>query len=147
MKPISHVILSTIITAGFAQISPSPAANVICFLSGILIDLDHHIDYYLNTGKNPLHYRQLKHYYDHEKIEKIRIFFHGYEILVLLWFAVIGWRLSWEWCGLAVGMSTHFIADVLCNPLKPIGYSLIYRISKGFRYDQIFTQEQLQRFK
>lgn len=106
----------------------------ISFVSGILIDLDHIIDYYKNNGftLNP------GVVYDaclDIKFDTLYIIFHSYEIVIVLWIAIACLSLSNAWKAAAIGITQHVIFDNLTNPMRKMGYFFTYRAMKGFRKD------------
>ena len=140
MKPVQHVILSTGVSVLFWLWLKSLPATIVCFLSGIFIDIDHHLEYWFVKKKFPWNYRELEKYCCEEFLERIYLIFHAYEWLVLLWAAIYIFDLDVVWVGLGVGLTTHLIADVLCNPIQPLGYSIIFRASRGFCGRRILTE-------
>lgn len=115
-------------------------ATVVCFFSGILIELDHHLDYWIVRGHIPWRYAQLKEHCFESRIEKVYVFFHSWEQQIFLWTLIGVFHLGWVWIGLVLGMTTHMIADAIANPFRPLGYALLYRCYHQFDANRIFKE-------
>jgi len=145
MKPTHHVIISGGVTLIFALWVKSTGALAACFLSGIFIDLDHHLDYYLARKELPLSYRKLVDFLKSERQSKLYLFLHAYELLFLLWFCIFTFSLGTIWVGMAVGFTTHIICDEIFNPLKPLSYFIIYRIKHNFSRKALYKRRYFDR--
>ncbi len=140
MRARNHVILSTGISLGFQAIVHSWPATFVCFLSGVLIDLDHYIEYYFHRGKLPDNYKELFNFCVPYKEKKIYLIFHAYEYLFILWLLIFFFHLNSMWLGLAIGLTAHLISDQIANPIVPLGYLLTYRIQSQFESFKIIKQ-------
>ena len=140
MSPVSHAVISAVTSVAFGYMTKSCPGAWVCFLSGIFIDLDHHLDYYLNKKELPLNYKKLLSFCEKEKAGKPYLILHSYELLLLLGFWIYYLHLGPLWGGLAVGITVHMIADQFCNPVRPLGYFLIYRIRHGFSREKLLTE-------
>ena len=132
MMPVYHVIASTAISAGLFGWLKSWPATIACFLSGIFIDLDHHVDYFLSEKRMPKSFRELVEFCEKNPTGKLYLIFHFYELLAFLWAGIYFLRLGDVWVGMAVGLTTHMIFDQITNPLKPLAYFMFYRIKHQF---------------
>ncbi len=103
-----------------------------CFLSGILIDLDHHLDYIIIRKKIPFRYKSLLEFCHVDHTHPIYLLLHSYELLLLLWVSVFLFDLGVIWMGAAVGFTAHIFCDEFANPIKPMAYFLIYRAKNRF---------------
>jgi hypothetical protein len=96
---------------------------------GILIDIDHFIDYFLYAGLK----FNLKKFalIDFLKSGRIYIFFHSWELIVLIYLG--GFLLGWGKYSLALslGMLGHLLVDSIFQKAF-LPYSLIYRIQHKF---------------
>lgn len=118
------------------------------FVGGVLIDLDHLIDYFLAFGaKFRLEYF-LKGYQFLES-DKIYIFFHGWEYIILL--AVAGWlaksnvKIKATVFVLALGIFFHLSIDAFTNEGAQIKtYSISYRAKNNFDLKAMVTSEHYQ---
>ena len=134
MKPTHHVIISTGVSAVFWWWFKSVPATAVCFLSGIFIDIDHHLDYWLIKGKFPWRYRDLHKFFIEQENRggPMYLVLHAWEWLIALWLAIFILRLDVVWVGFAIGLTAHMMADLICNPLKPFGYFITYRWRRAF---------------
>jgi len=141
MTPKQHTIASAVTTAVFASFSHSWIANTACFLSGILIDVDHVLDYMLYKKSFPWKYRSLTEFCDSKKQGRLYLIFHSYELLLL--FIGLGALLGFPllWLGVFVGVSVHLILDEIYNPLRPLAYFFIFRLKHDFKREYLFTPE------
>ncbi len=106
--------------------------------AGILIDGDHYIDYARERGIsfNP------KKVYDGCKngfkdFKKIVLFLHSYELAMLLWLAILMFKLDVAWvCG-AIGFSLHLFVDQITNPTRPLSYFILFRIANNFEANKV----------
>jgi len=140
MRPIHHIMISGVVTSVLAFWVRSFEALAACFLSGIFIDLDHHLDYLIEKRKIPLSYRKLWIFCHEEHGAKMYLFFHSYELHALLWISIFAFSLGEVWLGLAVGISTHMICDEIVNPIRPLAYFLIFRAKHGFSRAKLLKQ-------
>jgi len=142
MKPKQHIIASGIISYMVYMVTNSPLSALASFLAGVLIDLDHLIDYYLNYG---LTYKIKEIYKAIEELQlpKVYVFLHSYEVLVVLWGLIFLVPLNHVYFAIAIGMTQHMFFDQLCNPLKPKAYFLIYRIANGFEREHFIEDSKL----
>jgi hypothetical protein len=139
MKPRHHAIISGGLAAGLFWWLHSWGAALACFVSGIFIDVDHHLDYFLNRKKVPLDYQELHDYCINDRAGKIYIIFHSYELMVIFGFGIYHFQLNAVWLGAVLGVTIHIICDQLANPLKPTAYFWIYRQYFGFQRKHLFT--------
>lgn len=115
---------------------------------GVLIDLDHLVDYFLAFGgrfRVPYFLRG----YQFLKSDKIYILFHGWEYGILLAIAlsiVGGGSASWVFLfTLGLGGLFHLVVDTHVNHGMSLkAYSLFYRLAKGFDVVKIVTREHYQ---
>ncbi len=136
MLPLGHVIASGFISALVWIYFKSFGCAAASFLSGILIDLDHLIDYYANHGFT----LRVKTMYDtcrNIRFNKLYIILHSYELIVLLWILIYLLSLPNIWKAIAIGLTQHLILDQLTNPIRRPGYFIVYRIAHGFSKESI----------
>ena len=145
MTPANHVIASAATGAVFAALTQSLEGTLACFLSGILIDIDHHFDLWIYKKKLLFHIKHIYDFCDKEKEGKIYLIFHSYELLAVLWMCIIFFHLNWIWRGIAVGFSVHLLLDQVGNAVKPGTYFLWYRIKNHFRKESVFPPEHYRR--
>ena len=127
MKPPGHAAVSLGIGAILFGITRSPYSLVAAFATGVMIDLDHLVEYYLwfVKGNN----------------SRIFFFVHSYELLVPVFLA--GYLSGWDpvVIGVSFGFLGHLITDQLVNPVVPLGYFFTYRAVKKFRRSEIINAE------
>ncbi len=141
MKASYHVAVSAGVSLGFQAIFQSWPATLGCFLSGVLIDLDHYLEYYIFKKSFPYKYKHLLRFCYYGKDSKIYLIFHGYEYLMILWIVISFFHLSLLPIGIAVGLTVHIFFDQFTNPVKPLFYFLTFRIYHHFEKTKILTKE------
>ena len=141
MRPTNHIIISGGVSAVFAIWAKSWGAVFACFLSGIFIDLDHHLDYYLAKKKIPFSYKKLIDFLKNDHESKIHLFLHSYEFLFLFWLSIFFFDLNNIWLGIAIGFTTHILCDEIANPLKPLAYFLTFRAKNGFNRESFYKRK------
>ena len=138
MLPSRHIMLSLplgVVVGFFAQ---SVLAGLLCFFSGVLIDVDHLIEHVIHFGLKNL---KLKEFYqtcakltkreEEGGVKKLYLFLHAGEIAILLWVGFVLFRNIYL-LSLALGYTGHLILDAANNALKPWAYFLTLRIKNGF---------------
>jgi hypothetical protein len=131
MKPKYHVAVSTLISGILHMVFKSWALTIASLFSGILVDLDHVIDYVINHSFH-LDIKKFFHSFYGGKYKKLTLIFHGWEwLLVLLW---ASWASEWNhWIiGFMIGIAQHLIIDRLYNISTFLSYSLLWRWKNKF---------------
>jgi hypothetical protein len=141
MKPSHHVIASTVISAGVQATMHSWPATTACFLSGIFIDIDHHLEYWFILKKFPFKYQDLMTFCWDRKVSKVYLIFHAYEYFIILWLSILLFGLGKIWIGLGIGLTTHMAFDQFTNPNRPLFYFLTYRILNNFDKSKILIEK------
>ncbi|MEP7162799.1 MAG: hypothetical protein ABI747_03480 [Candidatus Moraniibacteriota bacterium] len=118
---------------------------VAAFFGGVLIDLDHFIDYFMAFGIrfNLKAFIEGHHFL---KNDKIYVLFHGWEYTILLaggaWFFRTDTGLQAAFFALSLGMLLHLLVDVIVNHGMTIrGYSAFYRAKHDYAMEKIVTPE------
>lgn len=142
MSPVAHVIASGAISVFVWWHLKSAACAVTSFAAGVLIDLDHLIDYYANF-RFTLSIRKIYLRCLGMRLKRLYVLLHSYELVIALWAAIYAFRLSDIWKGIAIGFTQHLLFDQITNPLNTFGYFLTYRIVKGFRKEHILHKDVL----
>lgn len=145
MKARYHVVASAGISLGLQAAMHSWPATLGCFLSGVLMDLDHYLEYWLIRGKFPHKYKELVEFCLFSRDKKVYLFFHGYEFLFLFWLLFYFFPLNTVWLGVALGLTAHIIFDQLTNPIKPLFYFLTYRIKHRFEKTRVLSNMYFER--
>ena len=142
MKPGHHAAVSIVISGILYSIFKSWGLAVASLISGILVDFDHIIDYWIEYGLR-LDFKQFFNYFDEKNFgnrKKLFFVFHGWEWLIVMLAAA--WLTGWNlWVtGLLIGFGQHMALDELYNSsnyrIRPYvrGYSLLWRWKNGFEF-------------
>lgn len=139
MLPSRHVIASFSLGALVYLFTRSLAAAALCLFSGVLVDIDHFLDYIINSGLKGFNLREmywtcikLPHQKEASKIKKVFLIFHAWEITILLWLAYFFSRNIYV-MAMAIGYTGHLVLDTAARAFHPIAYSLFYRIKRNFK--------------
>lgn len=139
MLPSRHIVVSLSLGAVVWAFTESLLAGVLCFLSGVLVDVDHLIEYVFHCGWKGFNlkeiYRTCKGMAEREGkggFEKIYLLFHAVEIAVLLWIAFAFIKNIYLF-SFALGYTVHLSMDAAVNTLKPRAYFVSFRIKNGFK--------------
>ncbi len=143
MSPTAHVIASAATSVAFYGVTRSIPGTIMCFLSGIFIDIDHLFDLWWHKKRLTFSYKELLYYCELSPDGKLMLAFHSYELFVLLWALVILGKWGLFWWGLMVGATVHIILDQIYNPVRPSTYFFIYRWKNGFSKECFFPPGQL----
>lgn len=139
-----HVFLALL--AGFIvwRIWKKPLISFFfALVSGVAVDFDHFIDYFLAFGWN-FRLDYFKEGYQFLKSDKLYIFAHGWEyaiILVILVFLTRNYAWKSLCLGLALGLFFHLSADVLIDQMPIISYSILYRAKNNFALEKLVYPE------
>ncbi len=136
MKASRHAALSVPVSAAVFALSRSIPAAIAVMLGGVLIDLDHVIDYVREYGFRI----DVAHFFEtfyHTRYRRIVLLFHAWELMIAL--ALIAWATGWNpWLwGLTIGASTHLALDQTFNYTRPGTYFFVWRLAKRFQRDKI----------
>ncbi len=127
MKPPGHALVSLPIGAVVWAATKSPYSMLAAFLTGVMLDLDHLVEYYwwFVRGDNT----------------RVFYFFHSYELVVPA--ALAGYFSGWDplVVGASAGFLGHLAADQIVNPMRPLAYFFTYRAIVGFRRLEIVNAE------
>jgi hypothetical protein len=134
-----HAAMSTVISAGVYYLSGSWGLATVSFLSGILMDLDHVIDYVLHHGTR-FNIKDFFRFFMEERYTRLTLIFHGWEWLIILF--ILSWLTGWDILvtGVFIGFSQHLILDKLYNISRFSSYSFFYRLSVGFDPEFIYLK-------
>lgn len=117
----------------FLRSAPAAAAS---FFSGILIDVDHFIDFYANH-RFTLSLKEIYRACSDTDFKKLYLLCHSYEIVLVLWVLIALFSLGAIWKGIAIGLTQHLLLDQVTNPMTVPGYFLIYRIVNKFKKEAV----------
>lgn len=150
MSPAKHAAVSAVTGLTFFYLTKSAPGALVCFLSGVLIDLDHLLDFYLGRKKICRKFSEMEDFCLNEEGGKLYLILHSYELMIALWLMGIVFYLPLVWFGLAVGMSVHLLFDQFTNPTYPFAYFWFVRCRFGFTRKIFFYQQfmaELERIK
>lgn len=105
---------------------------------GFLVDVDHVIDYIREEGKFNFRDLFVKSY--RGDFRKLYVIFHGWEYILLAWAGAVIAGAPAFGVVFTVSYLVHMIPDQLMNNVKPLGYSIIYRWSKGWVMSEFFNE-------
>ena len=145
MRASYHIAISAGISLGLQATWHSGAATLGCFLSGIFIDIDHYLEYYIFRKQFPFRYKDLVKYCDYNQERKLYLFFHAYEYLFVLGLLICFFHFSKAWLGVTIGLTTHLVLDQWANPIKPLFYFLTFRAKNRFEKTKILSEKYFQR--
>ena len=139
MKTSVHVSTSAILAAAIFTYSRSVPEAASCLVSGVLIDLDHVVDFHLFSGER-FSLTNFFSWCNESRWQRLTVIFHSYEFLGILC-AVAYYMDSAVLRGIVWGAGLHLLLDQLGNlrifRLSPWFYLLGYRIVMGFRRDKL----------
>jgi len=132
-----HLALSSAASAAIYIATGDAAAAAAFSVMGVLIDLDHLIDYFRETGFN-VEVKRFLAYFEDQRPRHLWLLLHGFEWMPL---TLAGCLLldppAWAWAGVA-GWFLHLLLDHRHNQLHPLTYWLVYRARLGFRAGPLF---------
>lgn len=141
MRPVPHVIISLGISAFIYYWFQSLIAALVCFFTGVLLDIDHIPEYLALKGKE----KSIKDFYYSRLADgqpKVYLILHSYELIFLLWLVIAIFHLGLFWVAAALSVTSHLVLDQLFNPIhRPYTYFLIYRAIKKFDSQELFIIE------
>ena len=137
MSPGGHLITTTLTCAGVYALTGSAALVAGVIAGGFLIDVDHVLDYVVVEGQRDLRPSAFLRYYSEQRMRRVALVLHSYELLALL--VALAWVTNWVplW-GYVLGVTLHLPLDIFFNGrmlsrnLVPF-YSIAYRWRLGFR--------------
>ena len=136
MKPSIHVIVSLTLSALFWFFTKSLYASFACFISGVLVDLDHLIEFFIHYEKKDFTLRKFFSVCRQMLFEKLYLFFHSCELLILLWLSY-SFSKNVYLLAISIGYSSHLILDYIGNPLHVYSYFFIRRFMRKFETREI----------
>lgn len=114
--------------------------------AGVGVDFDHFIDYFLAFGFH-LDLNYFASGYQFLKSDKIYIFFHGWEYVIIFlvaFYFVKNKKFKTIFLAAALGLLVHLTADVALNEIPFKSYSLAYRLANNFDIDKLLTKDHYQ---
>lgn len=136
MQLKQHCIASAAVSGALYAATGSPALTAASFAAGVLIDVDHLIDYWLTKPFSfdiPDFFRTC----EATQLASARLYLHSIELLFVLGAAAYLTRSPWI-AGLVIGAGQHLALDQALNPVGPKSYFFLYRRSRGFAFRDVF---------
>ncbi len=123
MLPHKHLAVSTLLGVAGWLGTRKPSAIFYALVPGVLPDLDHAVDYA---------------YYGLFREHRLIMPLHGYEYGVLAAMLAFAQKDKLLWLA-TFSYFIHLMADQAENKTKILGYSLLFRLLRRFRIEQIST--------
>lgn len=142
MKLPHHVAASSVLCGGMYASSGSLVLAISAFISGVLIDLDHVLDF-LFFAKDKFTIRNFFTYYHKNLWDRFAGVLHSWELMFLLLVLSCLFRHPLI-IGVASGAFLHMLMDQVVNPriipIHRLFYFLAFRMSKGFKRKLILVE-------
>ena len=137
MKLKHHITASIIISALLLAISKSWIIFTSSLISGVLIDIDHILDY-LWEFRKPFIIKEFIDLNYQRKTLFLMIVFHSWELLALL--SICAFLMSWNpWTvGVTIGFAQHIVLDQIFNKPNRLAYFFLWRLKNGFSRDSVY---------
>lgn len=147
MKPSRHIAVSFSLGLALWFFTKSFPAAILCFISGIFMDLDHIIEYLIQYGLKDFTLRNVynvsintpKRHLE-QRFKKLYLVFHSWEIAILLIFLAAYTKNIYVFA-FAAGYFIHLVMDYLGNELYCPSYFIIYRAMKKFDTDKLIEED------
>lgn len=142
MRPAQHIALTAVASAPVYLATRSPQITAVFAAAGVLIDLDHLMDFVL-WDKRPLDPKRFLKEGVPRTWPKLIYLLHGYEWIAML--AIISWKLAnpYLWA-ITIGWIFHLSIDEIGNRMPanrtrifPMFYFFTFRLLHGFKRDRI----------
>lgn len=130
---VTHFSLSLLVGILIGFFYQNYSAIYVAFLSGVLIDIDHIVDFLMFNKLKKINMEMLMSGKYFIKNKKIYLFFHGYEyvlITIVLGFIFTEWQ--WLYFSFSFSLLCHLLYDSFYNRTRWFSYFILYRLYKGF---------------
>ena len=146
MKPSRHIAVSFSLGVILLFFTKSIPSGIICFLSGILVDIDHIIEYIIHYGLKSISVDRVYHVCESCAFSKFYLVFHSIEIAIVAWLLTF-FTFNIYVLAFALGYSSHILLDVIGNEFYPQGYFILWRVNKKFEAQKLFKENSKYRSK
>ena len=144
MKPSRHLAVSFSLAAAVWYLTKSLPAGILCLIFGIMIDIDHIIEYIIHYGWKGFTFEkffqtceQTQRQEGERRFKKAYLIFHVGEIAILLW-AISIYTKNIYILAVALGYSVHLLMDYIGNRLCLGSCFITGRIVKKFDSEKLF---------
>ena len=148
MKPTKHAIASFAIGSILYLYTKNIYVGFLCFFSGILVDVDHIIEYIIHSGLRGITIDKVWHVCEetnkdgaNKGFKKLYLVFHSWEVFIVLWVLTAFFKNIYL-LAFTLGYSSHIVLDVIGNRMYPQGYSFIWRCLKKFHTKNLLREKQ-----
>ncbi|MFH1867780.1 MAG: hypothetical protein ABH843_02300 [Candidatus Omnitrophota bacterium] len=138
MRPEIHAVVSFSLGVILWLLTKSVYAGFLCFIAGIVVDLDHIVEYIIHHSSRGFTIKKVCQACDQTnkqegelKFPKLYLFFHSWELVIIFAIAVVYLRNIYL-AAIAMGYASHLILDSTKNPAYPYSYFIIWRVIKKF---------------
>ncbi len=137
MKLKQHIAISLLFSASLFVVFKSWIVFTSSLISGVLIDLDHVLDYFRENGIN-LRIKQFFKIFHNKEHSSIVLILHSWELLILL--RISAFIVRWNpWIvGTAIGFTQHVVLDQIFNKPSRWAYLFFWRLKSDFNSKTIF---------
>ena len=142
MSVIGHSIITLTLGSILYKATQSVPGFFMFLSAGVLIDIDHYIDYVRERG---LGFDLKKIYVEcrdsYKNFDKIVIFLHSYEIVLISWLLIFRFDLNILWINATMSLALHIFIDQLVNPtVSPFAYFFSFRAINKFKVEKLFKE-------
>ncbi len=139
MRLTHHIALSALVSAALWLVGRSGILAFSSLCTGVLIDLDHWLDFFRDHGRP----KSLRHFFAASygrDLKKAWLVLHGWEWIALGLAAA--WWSGWNpWLlGGVLGWAQHLAADQVFNRPSRWGYWLVWRWRRDFSFSAAFPE-------
>lgn len=130
---IHHMVFILPFAAGAALLAESPILTLVsATVAGILIDLDHLVDYMVEVPPREWTLRNAVAGDHLPSAKRVFVLLHGYDTVILIGLLTGFLVNSAVGLGLAVGMLVHIATDQIDYDGHPLRYVLLFRFYRSF---------------
>lgn len=138
MRPGGHLVSSLVGSVAVYCFFENIFSALVFFLSSLLVDIDHIIDYTREFGIKNFNFHIFCEACYESHIKKVTLVLHSFELLFLLWICIAIFKLNIYWVSFALGITFHYLLDCLFNPVLLFTYFFIYRWRNQFLPEKLF---------
>ena len=136
-----HLSLTTPLALLALPFLEDPLCALFFWIGGVLIDIDHSIEYVWEKRKFPVSLAAIESFFYNLELKKLYCVFHSYELLVALLAINFFFVQSSYGYSLILGCLLHLITDSLTNQVHWKSYFLFYRLKHAFALGKMLKKE------